>query len=46
MKLKNIQQLKGSRVKIRYIGGWCVVVIKCRKKFFVIINFYKKFLKF
>lgn len=46
MKLKNIQQSKGSRAKTRYIGGWCVAATKRRKKSFVTINLYKKSLKF
>lgn len=45
VKVKKVKQSKGSRAKIRYIGGWCTATIRRRKKSFVTSNLYKKSVK-
>lgn len=45
VKVKKVQQSKGSRAKTRYIGGWCVATIRRRKKSFITSNLYKKSVK-
>ena len=40
-KTKPLKDSKGSRAKVRYIGGWCIATLRYRKGLLVTRNLYK-----